>query len=163
MAVPDRIEKKILLRAPVERVWRALSDVNEFGAWFGVEFDRPFVAGARMLGKIRPTQVDPEVAKLQVPHAGKPFDITVAEISPPHRFSFRWHPFAIDLAVDYSTEPTTLVVFELSAEPEGTLLRITESGFHGIPLARRAQAFSANDGGWQHQTKLVERWVDGPR
>jgi uncharacterized protein YndB with AHSA1/START domain len=106
--------------------------------------------------------VDPEVAKLQVPHAGKPFHITVDRIEPMRLFSFRWHPYAIEPGTDYASEPTTLVVFELSEVDGGnTLLRITESGFERIPLARRAQAFTANDGGWTHQTKLIEKYLHG--
>ncbi|MBK6691862.1 MAG: SRPBCC family protein [Myxococcales bacterium] len=157
--VPDRIEKSIFLRAPPSRVWRAVSDASAFGAWFGVVFDGPFVAGAPMRGRIVPTTVDAEVAKLQEPHAGKPFDITVDRIEPERLFSFRWHPFAIDAAVDYSSEPTTLVTFELSPEGGGTRLTITETGFHGVPLARRAAAFHANDGGWAHQSKLIEKYL----
>ncbi|MGA2450472.1 MAG: SRPBCC family protein [Polyangiaceae bacterium] len=155
----DRIEKKILLHAPLGRVWRALSDARRFGAWFGVDFEGPFTPGARMTGRIVPTTVDEEVAKLQKPYEGKPFEITVDRAEPERIFSFRWHPFAIDPAEDYSSEPTTLVVFELAEVEGGTLLTITESGFDGIPLARRAQAFAANDGGWTHQTKLIEKYL----
>ena len=67
-AVPDRIEKQILLRAPVARVWQALTDATEFGAWFGVKLDGPFKAGARVTGRITPTTADAEVAKAQEPH-----------------------------------------------------------------------------------------------
>jgi len=159
--VSDRIEKKITLRAPVERVWRAISDAQAFGTWFGVEFDGPFVAGARMKGRIVPTKVDPEVAKLQEPHTGKSFEFTIDRIEPERLFSFRWHPFAIDPAVDYSKEPATLVVFELRAAEGGTLLTVTESGFDRIPLERRAKAFAANEGGWEHQTRLIEKYLLG--
>lgn len=159
MTVPDRIEKTIKLRAPLQRVWRAISVADEFGQWFGVAFDGPFVAGQPLTGRIRPTTVDPEVAKLQAPHEGKAFDFTVDRIEPPHRISFRWHPFAIDPNLDYSQEPTTLIEFELTEVDGGTLLRITESGFDRIPLKRRAEAFTANQGGWEHQTKLVEKYV----
>src|ERR1700691_5180473 len=98
----DRIEKRILLRAPHERVWRAISDAKQFGSWFGVAFDGTFVEGARLTGKITPTTVDPEVAKLQEPYAGTPFEFTVDRIEPMRRISFRWHPFAIDPNVAYS-------------------------------------------------------------
>ena len=109
----DRIEKRGLLRAPRERVWRAISDSSQFGSWFGVEFEGPFVAGSRMIGRIVPTTVDAEVARSQKPYEGTPFEITVERIEPQRLFSFRWHPYAVDAAVDYSKEPTTLVVFEL--------------------------------------------------
>ncbi len=159
MTVPDKIEKSTILRAPRARVWRAISDSAEFGAWFGVVFDGPFVAGERLSGRTKPTTVDPEVAKLQAPHAGKPFLITVERIEPQRLFSFRWHPFAIDPNVDYSGEPTTLVEFELSDVEAFTRLEIRESGFDGIPLERRANAFTANEGGWEHQCRLVEKYL----
>lgn len=162
----DRIEKKILLRATVERVWKAISDSNEFGTWFGVAFDGRFAEGVRLTGRIVPTVVDPEIAKLQEPHAGKPFEFLVDRIDPPHRISFRWHPFAVEPGGDYSKEPTTLIVFELqeSSGNGGTLLTISESGFDQIPLARRAKAFAANDGGWSMQTKLIEKYLAmGPK
>lgn len=155
----DRIEKRVFLRAPRERVWRAVSDAKEFGTWFGVEFAEPFAPGRRMIGKIVPAKVDPEVAKLQAPHAGAAFEWSVESIEPTQRIAFRWHPFAIDRDYDYSKEPTTLVVFELADAPEGTELTIVESGFDAIPLERRAKAFAANDGGWSHQAKLVEKYV----
>ncbi len=159
MSSTDQIQKKILLRAPLAKVWAAISDAKRFGAWFGVEFDGPFVAGAQMRGQIVPTQVDPEVAKLQEPHRGKPFHCTIERIEPMKLFSFRWRPFAIDPNHDYSQEPMTLVAFELREAPGGTELTITESGFDGIPLERRAQAFEANDGGWSHQSKLIEKYL----
>jgi len=161
MSTTDRIEKKVLLRAPRERVWRAISDAVQFGTWFGVEFDGPFVAGQRITGKMRPTVVDPEVAKMQEPYAGMAFDYTIDRIEPMQLFSFRWHPFAIDPKVDYSNEPATLVVFELDEVPGGTQLTITETGFDRIPLERRAKAFAANEGGWQKQTELIKKYLEG--
>ncbi|HEX4597461.1 MAG TPA: SRPBCC family protein [Burkholderiaceae bacterium] len=158
----DRIEKKILLRAPCERVWRAISDARQFGHWFGVEFDGAFVAGTRLIGRIAPTKVDAEVAKLQQPYTGKPFEVVIDRVEPMRLFSFRWHPFAIDPAIDYSKEPATLVVFELQEVTGGTLLTITESGFDRIPLERRARAFAANDQGWQAQTRLIEKYLAQP-
>lgn len=158
----DQIEKQIVLKASRERVWQAISDSTAFGKWFGVEFDGPFTSGTRMTGRIVPTQVDPEVARLQEPHKGKPFQILVETIDPMTQFAFRWHPFAIDPNHDYSQEPMTLVTFELFDGQGGTLLKITESGFDQIPIERRAQAFHANDGGWAHQTKLIEKYLAIP-
>lgn len=155
----DRIEKQVFLKAPKSRVWKAVSDAKEFGSWFGVDFDGPFVAGKPLRGRIAPTKVDPAVAESQKPHAGKPFDITVDRIEPEHTFSFRWHPYAVDPKVDYSTEPTTLVVFHLEDAPGGTRLTLTESGFDGIPIARRAEALSMNDGGWTAQMTLIEKYL----
>jgi uncharacterized protein YndB with AHSA1/START domain len=155
----DRIEKQILLRASRERVWRAVSDAKEFGSWFGVAFDGPFAAGTRVTGRIVPTTVDAEVAKMQEPYAGKAYDWTVERIEPMQRISFRWHPYAVEEGVDYSKEPTTLIEFELVDATGGILLKISESGFDQIPIARRAKAFKANEGGWQMQTRLIEKYL----
>jgi uncharacterized protein YndB with AHSA1/START domain len=159
----DRIEKSIILKAPRERVWRAISDAREFGAWFGVEIDGPFVAGLEAVGRIMPTQVDPEVARLQEPHRGAAWRIMVERIEPERLFAFRWHPFAIDPARDYSDEPTTLVMFELSDIDDGVQLTITESGFDQLPPDRREAAFAANDGGWAHQSRLIAKYLALPR
>ena len=106
-----------------------------------------------------PTTVDVEVAKSQKPYEGTPFEISVDRIEPQRLFSFRWHPYAVDAAVDYSREPTTLVVFELEEGSGGTMLTITESGFDQIPLDRRAKAFASNDQGWTAQTNLIEKYL----
>jgi uncharacterized protein YndB with AHSA1/START domain len=155
----DRIEKKVLLRAPKKRIWRALSDSSEFGSWFGVKFGGPFAPGACVRGVIAPTTVDAEVAKAQKEYAGMPFEITIEQMEPERVFSFRWHPFAVERGVDYSAEPTTLVVFELEEVANGIMLTVTESGFDRIPLARRAKAFTANEGGWGMVVKLIEQYV----
>ena len=155
----DRIEKKILLHAPLKRVWRALSDSTEFGAWFGVKFDGPFSAGTTMRGVIVTTKVNAEVAKAQKPHEGMPFEITIEQMEPERLFSFRWHPFAIERGVDYSTEPTTLVEFVLEEVANGVMLTVTESGFDRIPLARRAKAFEANEQGWGMMVKVLEEYL----
>src|ERR1700737_313062 len=155
----DRIEKKILLRAPRKRVWRALSDSTEFGHWFGVKFEDPFAPGTFMRGVIVPSGANAEVAKAQKQYEGLPFEITVEQMEPERLFSFRWHPFAVERGVDYSAEPTTLVVFELEEVANGIMLTVTESGFDRIPLARRAKAFTANEGGWGMVVKLIEQYV----
>jgi uncharacterized protein YndB with AHSA1/START domain len=157
--ITDRIEKRILLHAPRKRVWRALSDSSEFGSWFGVKFDGPFAPGACMRGVVAPTTVDAEVAKAQKKYEGMPFEITIEQMEPERLFSFRWHHFAVERGVDYSAEPTTLVVFELEEVADGIMLTVTESGFDQIPLARRAKAFTANEGGWGMVVKLIEQYV----
>ncbi len=153
----DHIEKRTILEAPIGRVWSAISDSQQFGAWFGCELDGPFVAGQRITGRIRPTQADPAVATLQEPYSGHAFEWLIEALEPPHRFAFRWHPFAIEPGVDYSAEPTTLVEFTLAETRGGTRLVIRESGFDRIPLERRAKAFAANDGGWTAQLDLIAK------
>jgi uncharacterized protein YndB with AHSA1/START domain len=148
--VPDRIEKKILIRAARSRVWRALTNVQEFGSWFGAKLDGPFLPGKESTGKITTPGYD---------HLK--WTAWVERIEPERLFSFRWHPYGIDPKVDYSSEPTTLVEFRLEENPEGTLLTVTESGFDHIPGARRAKAHEMNSQGWAIQLKNIERHVLG--
>ncbi len=156
----DRIEKRILLRAPRSRVWRALTDAEQFGTWFGVAIESgPFAPGKPARGRIVPTRVDPDVAAKQRAFEGKPWEVTIERIEPERLFSMRWHPFAVEEGVEYSKEPTTLIEFTLDETPEGTLLTVVESGFDAIPVARRAKAFTANEQGWGFVMKLVERYV----
>lgn len=146
----DQIEKQTVVRAPRSKVWRALTDSREFGRWFQAEIEDPFVAGKTARGRI--THPGYEHLKLE---------LQVERLEPESHFSYRWHPYAIDPQVDYSQEPTTLVEFELEEIPEGTRIRVTESGFDRIPLARRAEAFRMNSRGWEGQLKNVARHVDG--
>jgi uncharacterized protein YndB with AHSA1/START domain len=155
----DRIEKKVLLRAPQARVWRAISDSSQFGSWFGVKFDAPFAPGKVMIGSMMGTTVDAEIAKRQEQYKGHRFEFVIDRIEPMRLFSFRWHPFAMDAGVDYSKEPSTLVAFVLEEVAGGTMLTVTESGFDQIPLERRAKAFEANDAGWTAQMTLIEKYL----
>jgi len=155
----DHIEKQVLLHAPRERVWQAISDSERFGYWFGVEFDEDFAAGRHIKGTIVPTRVDPEIARMQEPYRGTAFDFAIERIEPRKLLSFRWHPGATDPAIDYSQEPTTLVEFELKDAADGTLLTITESGFDRLPPERRDEAYASNEGGWQAQTRLISEYL----
>ena len=144
----DRIERTLVVRAPRSRVWRALTDPKEFGTWFGVKVEGAFAPGARVRGTIT--------------HKGYEhvtWDITIERMEPERLFSWRWHPAAIEPGVDYSAEPTTLVVFELTDVPDGTRLTVTESGFDDVPLARRAQAYRMNGDGWTWQMKSIEDYL----
>jgi uncharacterized protein YndB with AHSA1/START domain len=144
----DRIEKSVILRAPRSRVWRAITDAGEFGAWFGVRLEGALAQGARVRGRITTPGYD---------HLT--MEITVETVDPERLFSYRWHPYAIDPAVDYSGEPTTLVEFRLEDLAGGTRLTVIESGFDRIPVTRRAEAFRKNDEGWAQQVKNIERHV----
>jgi len=155
----DRVEKRVLLHAPVERVWRAISDAAEFGRWFGVELDGAFAPGAEITGRIKPSEADAEVAKIQEKYAGMPMAFHVERIEPMRLLSFRWHPFAIDAGVDYSREAMTLVTFTLEPAEGGTLLTVVESGFDALPIARRTDAFEANDEGWGLMLRVIEKYV----
>jgi uncharacterized protein YndB with AHSA1/START domain len=155
----DRIEKEVTLKAPLERVWRAISDAEEFGRWFGVRFEGPFVAGASVTGVITPTTVDADVAKAQEPHAGKADKWQIVAIEPPRRLAFRWHPYGVEEGAEVGEEPTTLVEFTLEETADGVLLRIVESGFDALPAARRASAYEGNSEGWAAQTQLVRKYL----
>jgi len=143
----DRIQRKITLRAAPARVWRALSTAQEFGTWFGAKLRGDFVPGRDVQGSVS--------------YQGKDVTITfhIERVEPERLLAFRWHPFAVDPAADYSNEPTTLVELVVTAAPEGTLLTVTESGFDNIPAARRAKAFEMNDGGWAQQLDNIARHV----
>ena len=144
----DRIERQILLRAPRGRVWRALTDSAEFGTWFGVKVEGTFAPGAHVRGAITHPGYEHVV-----------FDITIERMEPERLFSWRWHPHAVEPGVDYSAEPTTLVVFELEDAPGGTRLTVVESGFDQVPLARRALAYRMNGDGWTYQMQAIEAHV----
>jgi len=144
----DRIEKRIELKAPVSRVWRALTDYREFGEWFRVELEGPFVAGQISYGRMTYPGYEHVI-----------WQVVVQKMEPETLFSFTWHPYAVDPAVDYSTETPTLVEFKLEKAATGTLLLLTESGFDKIPAARRSEAFLRNDGGWTQQMKNIESHV----
>jgi uncharacterized protein YndB with AHSA1/START domain len=155
----DQIVKRVVLKAALSRVWRAISDAEQFGSWFGIAFDGPFAAGATIQGTIAGTQVDPDIAAQMEAYSGLQFTFEVVAIEPMTRFAYRWHPFAIERSVDYSHEPTTLVTFELAEVAGGTQLTITESGFDALPEARRRDAFEANDEGWTTQSELISTYL----
>lgn len=144
----NRIEKKVEIKAPLPRVWRALTDHSQFGEWFRVKLDAPFVPGEASTGYI----TWPGYEHLK-------WEAVVQDMEPETYFSFTWHPYAIDPATDYSEETPTLVEFRLEKTTTGTLLTVTESGFEDIPEHRRAEAFLRNDGGWEQQMKNIEEYV----
>jgi len=145
----DKIEKQIELKVPVSRVWKALTDHKEFGEWFRVKIETPFALGKPARGHI----TYPGYEHLQ-------WEVTVQKIESERLFSFSWHPYAIDPKVDYSKEPATLVEFRLEKTTTGTQLTVTESGFEKIPVARRAEAFRMNDGGWAEQMKNIKAYIE---
>lgn len=146
----DRIEKRIDLKAPVSRVWRAITDHREFGEWFRVKIDGPFKPGQVSTGQV--TYPGYEYLK---------WEAVVQKMESEKLFSFTWHPAAVDAKKDYSKEPSTLVEFRLEKTANGTRLTVTESGFDKIPSERRLEAFRMNEGGWEIQMKNIENYVAG--
>jgi uncharacterized protein YndB with AHSA1/START domain len=143
----DRIEKKILLKAPRQRVWEAITHEKEFAHWFGVEF---------LEGKFELNQR----AKLRSTHQGYEhiqFYVTVEKVEPPSLFAWRWIPGAEQPEGEY----TTVVEFRLEeAAAGGTLLTITESGFDSLSLAYRAKALKENTQGWDEQAKSIRKYLE---
>jgi uncharacterized protein YndB with AHSA1/START domain len=149
----DRIEKRVVIKAPRARVWRAISDKTEFGTWFGCRFTPgPFKAGESVHGKM--TIKGFENADIA---------IEIVDVEPEHRLSYHWHPYAIDPKVDYTSEPMTIVTFTLADDKDGTLLTIVETGFDKLPLHRRDEALRMNDNGWTSQLRNIERHVTANR
>ena len=146
----DRIERRVVIDAPCERVWRALSDAEEFGAWFGANLQgHAFAPGQRARGPITVPGYE---------HVW--FDDVVERVEPPQLLAYRWHPYAVDPAVDYAKEPATLVTFTLHEAPgNGTLLTVVESGFDDVPPPRRLEAFRMNSRGWEAQLANIVRHV----
>lgn len=142
------IEKRIELKATVSRVWRALTDYREFGEWFQVRIDGPFVPGEVSRGNI----TYPGYEQYQ-------WEAVIKAVEPERLFSFTWHPYGLDKGRDYSQETPTLVEFRLEPTANGTRLTVTESGFDKIPADRRAEAFRMNEGGWAQQVLNIERYV----
>lgn len=146
----DRIERTIVLRAPRSIVWRALTTADQFSAWFGAQLNGTFTPGARVTGRITSPGYDHLTVELQI-----------ERVQPEHLLSYRWHPYAVDTSVDYSSEATTLCEFTLEEVAGGTKLTVTESGFDRLPASRRDLAFRMNDGGWAAQLKNIDRHVGG--
>jgi uncharacterized protein YndB with AHSA1/START domain len=144
----DQIRKEVVLQAPRARVWRALTDSKEFGAWFRIDFQEPFRAGAPISGRVTYPGYEHHTAVF-----------LVEKIEPERLFSFRWHPHAVDPEVEYAKEPTTLVEFTLEEVKGGTKLTVVESGFDAIPAARRATAFKMNGDGWAIQVQNVAEYL----
>jgi uncharacterized protein YndB with AHSA1/START domain len=147
--ITDRIEKRFEVRATRARVWRALADAEEFGAWFGMKLDRPFAAGAVVHGRITTKGYEHVTLEMRI-----------ETIEPEHYLAYRWHPGAVDPAVDYSAEPTTLVEFRLKEIPGGTEITIVESGFDRLPATRRVEAFRMNESGWTGQSRKLAAYVE---
>lgn len=146
----DRITKDIELKAPVDRVWRALSDPAAFGTWFGVKIDGPFVPGQPARGRITHPGYE---------HVS--WEVAIVAMEEPSLFSFTWHPYAVDPDKDYSNETPTLVEFRLAPIEGGTRLIVVESGFDALPDDRRPDALRMNEGGWAAQMDNIRAHVDG--
>jgi len=144
----DRIEKTIVLRASRSRVWRALTQADQFGAWFGMVLEGTFAPGAGLTGRLTSPG-----------HEHVTLEIVVERVEPEHLLSYRWHPFPSEPGVDVASEPMTLVEFNLVDVADGTQLTVVESGFDRLPPARRATAFRQNEQGWAEQLTHIAEYV----
>ncbi len=140
----DRIEKSIEMKAPVERVWRALTNHEELGAWFGLKFNEAFEPGKTMTG--------------WNVHMNREQTIVIHKIEPESRFSLKWHPYGVDAKTH--ADAATLIEFTLEKIPNGTRLHVTESGFDKVPAHLRAEAFRMHTGGWEAQLKNIKNYVE---
>jgi uncharacterized protein YndB with AHSA1/START domain len=145
----DRIEKTIELKAPVDRVWRALTDHAEFGAWFRVKLEGPFALGETSRGRIAYPGYEHLV-----------WEAKVVRMERPRLFSFTWRPYAVEPETDYSGETPTLVEFRIAPTVAGTRLTVVESGFDALPAHRRALALWMNESGWEMQMKNIQAHVE---
>lgn len=144
----NSIERSIHINGSRERVWRALTNAEEFGAWFGADLSgQSFTAGQRARGPMTMQGCE-----------GLYFDAVIKQIQPQDLLSFHWHPYSGDPSADYSTEQPTLVTFTLKDVPgKGVLLTVVESGFDKVPEHRRRKAFEMHSEGWDFQLKNVAR------
>lgn len=143
----NSIEKEIQIKAPVAKVWKALTDAKLFGQWFGVNLHSDFVAGKTTKGRNTSKGFEMEMT------------FQIKEIKPQTYFSYAWIPFPMDQSFDYSKEDPTLVEFFLEESSSGTLLKVKESGFNKITASRRAEAFKMHTGGWEAQLKNIEKFL----
>lgn len=148
-ATMDRIEKRVLIRAPRARVWRAITDPAEFSKWFHVEIE----------GTLDPGERPRLTSTYEGPHKGVKFSFEVHQAEPERLFSWRWQPVPPAGSADDAAGPTTLVEFRLEDAEGGTLLIVTESGFDRVPLEQRAAAFRDHEGGWEIQTNSLRSYV----
>jgi uncharacterized protein YndB with AHSA1/START domain len=145
----SRIDRTIEIKAPPERVWRALTSAAELSAWFQVTIEGEIAPG----NEVWMTSVHPG-------HAGQRFRVRFVEMTPPERFVWQWHPGAVDPAVDYSKEPSTTVTFTLKPSGTGTQLTVAETGFDTISLARRAKVYGDNSQGWTEVLVWLQRYAE---
>lgn len=136
----DKIVKIVALNAPISRVWKALTDHEEFGQWFHVSLDQPFGVGVKSTGQ------------MTFPgHEGVPWVAYIERMEPERLFSFRWYD-SDDGSTEHSEdEPGLVVEFRLEEVPDGTRLTITESGFSTLPDPRRIEVMRSNEEGWNIQ------------
>ncbi len=171
MASYDKIEKRVTLRAPVSRVWRAIADAQEFGRWFGVKLEGPFAPGKTITGTFAESLSEGAIldyqkslglppSKVKLPDKNMVF-CTVERIEPERYFSFRWIPYGVDAEAEPQNEPTTLIEFRLEQVGEETQLTIVESGFERVPAHRRERAFRMNEAGWAAQAENIKKYVEG--
>ena len=148
----DRIERSVVVKAPRQRVWRAISNAEEFGTWFGVNLKgQTFSPGQLVRGPITIVGYEHVI-----------WEVRIERIEPPNLLSYRWHPYAVDPRMDYEKEEPTLVTFTLTDAPgNATLLTLVESGFDKVPPERRLEAFRMNSRGWSAQMDNIARHVCG--
>jgi uncharacterized protein YndB with AHSA1/START domain len=156
----DRIEKSVDIRAPQDRVWKALTDSQEFGRWFGARFEGPFVPGRSVRGIIAPGEASTPEEIASHPYLGKPMVFQVERVDPPRRFSYRWQPLEGRTDLEVVDGPSTMVEFTLEETKDGTRLTVVETGFSKLPAPHRQPAYESHDGGWTVQVRRIRVHIE---
>jgi uncharacterized protein YndB with AHSA1/START domain len=138
--VTDRIEREILIDAPIETVWRL---VSEPGWWIG-DGDRSGHVVTR----------ESELVFVDDPRYGR-FPVLPVSSDAPHHASYR----SAYPGQDPREVATTLVEFFLTEKDGGTLLRVVESGFTALDQTdeERAKSIEGNTQGWEFQLGVAKR------
>jgi uncharacterized protein YndB with AHSA1/START domain len=155
----NRIVKQARLKSTQSRVWKALTEANQFGSWFGMKLEGRFVAGQKISGVMTPTQVDPDVAKMQKPYDGMPVDLWIERVEPETFFSFHWDAYPPE-ENEPKEVPKNLVTFALETQGDFVLLTVTESGFDQLPANKKLEALKSNEGGWEKQMELIAKYLN---
>ena len=144
----DQISKTIDIKAPVSRVWQAITDYQQFGEWFRVKLNEPFAPGSRSTG-----------VTTYPGYEGHPWLATIEFVEPEILFSMHWHHEHVLADLPYEQQPTTRVEFRFEAIPGGTRLTIIESGFSKLPEAYRVSQIRSNTEGWNIQAVNIADFV----
>jgi uncharacterized protein YndB with AHSA1/START domain len=151
---PSQVNRSTIIRAPRSKVWKALTELDQFCKWFSVARVDP-------RAQFQPGVTARLISTHEGPCKGFEFAMDVVDIVPETLFAWQWHPGAPIAGEDLSAEPKTRVEFRLEDAEGGTRVTITESGFDALFAHRRASAYQDNEGGWKIQMLALEQYVSG--
>jgi uncharacterized protein YndB with AHSA1/START domain len=144
--IQDTIEREMVLRAPKERVYNAITQPEQIVKWFPEGIEGKLIAGERPV--------------FDFGEYGK-FSIYVEASDPHDYFAYRWVSGSQFVPGGFIGDPlkmpNTLVEFRLEDAPEGTLLKLKESGFASLPAEYMEQALKDNNGGWDFMLERLQK------